>query len=142
MLKRRRELSMSMARKLLREVLVPMWCRKILKIPTRRNSSKNSNKRPLHLLRRRTRKKKIASLVASPGIMLQIVRRASGSKKICKYVEVDRGTSGYGNLLPTVLLVCHSPDWWLTHELILMCVLIFLCFLLIRSGDFLLTDGE
>jgi hypothetical protein len=23
------------------------------------------------------------------------------------------GTSGYGNLLPTVLLVCHSPDWWI-----------------------------
>jgi hypothetical protein len=21
------------------------------------------------------------------------------------------GTSGYGNLLPTVLSVCHSPDW-------------------------------
>jgi hypothetical protein len=23
------------------------------------------------------------------------------------------GTSGYGNLLPIVLSVCHSPDWWI-----------------------------
>mgnify|MGYP003703336597 CR=1 FL=1 len=22
------------------------------------------------------------------------------------------GTSGYGKSLPTVLCVCHSPDWW------------------------------
>ena len=27
-------------------------------------------------------------------------------------VEADGGTSGYGNLLPTVLSVFHSPDWW------------------------------
>jgi hypothetical protein len=84
MLKRRRELRMFVARKLLREVLVPMWCRKILKIPTSRNSSKSSNKRPLQLLRRRrrrTRKRKISSLVASLGIMLGTARRASGSPK-------------------------------------------------------------
>jgi hypothetical protein len=67
------------ARKLLREVLVPMWCKKILKSPTRRNSSKNSNKRTLHLLRRRTRKKEIALLVANLGIMLRIAWMLSGS---------------------------------------------------------------
>jgi len=51
--------------------------------------------------------------VASPGIMLRSARRASGSpKKYANMVEADGGTSGYGNLLPTVLLVCHSPDWW------------------------------
>ena len=33
-------------------------------------------------------------------------------KKSANMVEADGGTSGYGNLLPTVLLVCHSPDWW------------------------------
>ena len=27
-------------------------------------------------------------------------------------IEADGGTSGYGNSLPTVLLVCHTPDWW------------------------------
>jgi hypothetical protein len=60
-----------------------MWCRKILTIPTRKNSSKSSNKRPLHLLRRRRRRRKreIASLVASLGIMLGTARRASGSPK-------------------------------------------------------------
>jgi hypothetical protein len=61
-----------------REILVPMWCRKFLKTLTRRNFSKNSNKRTLHLLRRRRRKRKIVSLVVSPGIMLKIARMASG----------------------------------------------------------------
>jgi len=23
---------------------------------------------------------------------------------------------GYGKLLPTVLLVCHSPDWWIDTD--------------------------
>jgi hypothetical protein len=27
--------------------------------------------------------------------------------------EVEEGTSGCGNSLPTVLLVCHSPEWWM-----------------------------
>ena len=27
-------------------------------------------------------------------------------------VEADGGISGYGNLLPTILSVYHSPDWW------------------------------
>jgi hypothetical protein len=26
--------------------------------------------------------------------------------------EIAEGTSGYGNLLPTVLSVCQSPEWW------------------------------
>ena len=70
------------AKKLLREVLVPTWCRKILNTPTRRNSSKNSNKRTLHLLKRRkTRKRGIVSLVASLHIMLRIAQMASGSPR-------------------------------------------------------------
>jgi len=85
MLKRRREQKMFVARKLLREVLVPMWCRKILNTPTRRNSSKNSNKRTVYLLRRRrrrrTRKRGIVSLVASLGIILRIARMASESPR-------------------------------------------------------------
>jgi hypothetical protein len=60
-----------------------MWCRKILNTFTRRNSSKNSNKRTLHLLRRRRtiRKRGIISLVASLGIMLRIAQMASGSSR-------------------------------------------------------------
>jgi hypothetical protein len=34
------------------------------------------------------------------------------NKKIAKIVETDARTTGYGNLLPTVLSVYHSPDWW------------------------------
>jgi hypothetical protein len=26
--------------------------------------------------------------------------------------ETAEGTSGYGNILPTVLSVCQSPKWW------------------------------
>jgi hypothetical protein len=26
--------------------------------------------------------------------------------------ETAEGTLGYGNLLPTVLSVCQSPEWW------------------------------
>jgi hypothetical protein len=26
--------------------------------------------------------------------------------------ETAEGTSGYGNLLPTILSVCQSPEWW------------------------------
>jgi hypothetical protein len=82
MLKRRQEQRMFVARKLLREVLVPM-VQKILNTPRIKNSSKNSNKKTLHLLRRRrrTRKRKIVSLMASLGIMQRISRMASGSPR-------------------------------------------------------------
>ena len=33
-------------------------------------------------------------------------------KKSANMIEADGGTSGYGNLLHTVLSVFHSPDWW------------------------------
>jgi hypothetical protein len=65
-----------------------MWCRKIVKLPIRRNPSKSSDKRTLHLFRRRRRirKREIASLVTSPGIMLGTARKASGAQKaICKH---------------------------------------------------------
>jgi hypothetical protein len=26
--------------------------------------------------------------------------------------EAKGGTSGYGNSLPTILSICHSPEWW------------------------------
>jgi len=34
------------------------------------------------------------------------------NKKTANTVEANAGTMGYDNLLPTVLSVCHSPDWW------------------------------
>ena len=33
-------------------------------------------------------------------------------KKYANMVEVDGETSGYDNILPIVLSVCYSPDWW------------------------------
>jgi hypothetical protein len=47
--------------------------------------------------------------------------------------ETGEGTSGYGNYLPIVLSVCHSPEWWVDTVLIFMCVLIFLYFLIINA---------
>jgi hypothetical protein len=42
-------------------------------------------------------------------------------------VEADGGTSGYGNLLHTILLVFNSPDWWVdTGANIHVCADIFL----------------
>jgi hypothetical protein len=49
-------------------------------------------------------------------------------------VSEGGGTTGYGNFLPTVLLVCSSPAWWIDRVLIFMNVLTFLCFLLTRLG--------
>jgi hypothetical protein len=43
------------------------------------------------------------------------------------------GTSGYGNL-PYVLLMFQSTTWWLDSGAF-MCVLMPLCFLLIRSSE-------
>jgi hypothetical protein len=50
-------------------------------------------------------------------------------------VEADGGTLGYDNLLPIVLLVYCSPDWWVDKGPIFICVLIFLYFLLIKSEE-------
>jgi hypothetical protein len=41
-------------------------------------------------------------------------------------VSEGGGTSGYGNLLPTVLLLCSSPEWWIDTVLIFMYVLTFI----------------
>jgi len=44
------------------------------------------------------------------------------AKNSASTVETDAGTSGYGNLLPTILSVYHSPDWWIdTGENIHVC---------------------
>jgi hypothetical protein len=61
-------------------------------------------------------------------------KKPAQEKKTANMVisETGEGTLGYGNHLPTVLLVCHSPGG-LILVLIFMCVLIFLCFLLISA---------
>jgi hypothetical protein len=37
----------------------------------------------------------------------------TNQKKSVNMVEAEGGTSGYGNLLHTVLSVFNSPDWWI-----------------------------
>ena len=49
--------------------------------------------------------------------------------------EAEGGTSGYGNYLPTVLSVCHSPEWWMdTGANVYICADIFL-FSSYQAGD-------
>jgi hypothetical protein len=36
--------------------------------------------------------------------------------------EAEGGISGYGNSLPTVLSVCHSPEWWIDTSANIKCV--------------------
>jgi hypothetical protein len=55
-------------------------------------------------------------------------------QKSANTVETEAATSGYGKFLPSVFSVCHSPDWWVGQVQIFMCVMIFSCFLFIRSG--------
>jgi hypothetical protein len=56
------------------------------------------------------------------------------NKKTVNTVEIDAGTVGYSNLLPTVFQFAIHLIGTLIQVQIYMCVLMFLCFLLIRSG--------
>ena len=63
-------------------------------------------------------------------------RKYKQEKKSANVVisETGGGTSGYGNSLPFVLLVClHLSGGW-TVVLISMCVLMFLCFISYQAG--------
>jgi hypothetical protein len=41
-------------------------------------------------------------------------KKPAQEKKIINMIvsKTAEGTSGYGNLLPNILLVCQSPEWW------------------------------
>jgi hypothetical protein len=52
-------------------------------------------------------------------------------------------TLGYAKLLPTILLVCHSPKWWDdTSANIILCVDISFIFFLLVQRDWSLADEE
>jgi hypothetical protein len=63
-------------------------------------------------------------------------KKSSQEKKTINIIisETGEGTSGYGHYLPTILLVCHSSEWWLRQVLIFMCVLIFIFVLISEKG--------
>jgi hypothetical protein len=117
MLKRRRG-QKTLTKKELLGLLVPMWYRRtiLINLTRRRRTSRRTpqrlNKQPI--LRRRTRE--IALSVVILIISPVNVRTASG-RVIKKSTNMIIGeiteTSRYGNILPTVLSVCHSPEWWI-----------------------------
>lgn len=116
MLSRKREQNLLMARKL-RGVLAPMRSkRKIITPPTTIRKSKNSKKRQQTHLRRRTiRKRRHAIFVASLVIRLVSTRNTNWSrtKRFANMVisKTERGATGFGNSLPTILSICYSPHW-------------------------------
>jgi hypothetical protein len=59
-------------------------------------------------------------------------------------VEADGGTSGYGNLLHTVLSVFNSPDWWVnTRANIHVCadISLFFSYQVGRASSLLMGNG-
>jgi hypothetical protein len=59
-------------------------------------------------------------------------------------IEPDGGTSGYSNLLPTILLVCHSSDWWVdTGANVHMCadISLFSSYQVGRTSSLLMENG-
>ena len=59
-------------------------------------------------------------------------------------IEADGGTSGYGNLLHTVLSVFHSPDWWVdTGANIHVCadISLFSSYQVRRTSSLLMGNG-
>ena len=66
------------------------------------------------------------------------------NKKTANTVEANAGTMGYDNLLPTVLSVCHSPDWWVdTGANIHVCadVSLFSSYQVGRTSSLLMENG-
>jgi hypothetical protein len=136
------------ARKLVREVLVHMWCRKILPNSTRRNFSKNSNKSlPLLFKKKNNNKKKENYFTCGkPGHYARECEEAKWkpNKKTANTFETDARTTGYDNLLPTILSYCHSPDWWVdTGTNIHVCadVFLFSSYQVRRTSSLLMGNG-
>jgi len=49
----------------------------------------------------------------SPDHFASQCPNCKGRKSANMVISEAGGTSGYGNLLPTVLSVCYSPEWWI-----------------------------
>jgi hypothetical protein len=73
-------------------------------------------------------------------------RKWNGSKKSANMViDETAGTSRYGNILPTVLLVYHSPEWWIdTGANIHVCadISLFLSYQTGGAGSLLMGNGS
>jgi hypothetical protein len=60
-------------------------------------------------------------------------------------IDKTVGTSRYVNILPTVLLVCHSPEWWIdTSANIHVCadISLFSSYLVRGTGSLLMGNGS
>jgi hypothetical protein len=96
-------------------LLVSMWYRRTILInltTTRRRTSRRTPQRLSRqpILRRRTREIVLSAVI----LVISQNRKWKGNKKLANMVIGETvGTLRYGNILPTVLSVCYSPEWWI-----------------------------
>lgn len=87
---------------------MPMWCKKFLKLHKKKFQARAQTKRTPFLLIKKNNKKKDScfTCVKSEHYCRECLdAKWKLDKKYANMVEIDRGTSGYGNLL--IHLACH-----------------------------------
>ena len=110
-----------------------MWYRKILNTPTRKKFQqelKQKNTTPFKK-KKKNKEKENCFTCGKPRKYAKdcLDGKQKPKKKSANLIEIDGGTLWYGNLLHTILLVFHSPDWWVdTGANIHVCADIFLFF--------------
>jgi hypothetical protein len=72
----------------------------------------NSQKAKKTTTFKKNKKKWNCFVCGDPGHLTSECKDKWTKDKKTANMVIGEGTSGYGNLLPTVLSVCHSPDWW------------------------------
>jgi hypothetical protein len=105
---------------------VPIWYKRrtpIRHIIIKERTSNRMPRSPRRQPRLKGRTKELVALFAGVLITGQALvqtanlskrKKPAQEKKTTNIVvsETAEGTSRYGNLLPTVLAVCQSPEWW------------------------------
>jgi hypothetical protein len=98
-----------------------------------KNNSHKSKKKTTKQTTTFKKKKRKCYVCESPNHFVGKCPLRKGVKSTNMVISKVGGTSGYGNLLPTVLSVFYLPEWWVdTGANIHVCV-IFSYFLLTRS---------
>jgi len=104
-------------------LLVPIWYRRNIQMHLVIRRRRTTSKRTTHKPKQTTTFKKKKNKNGGCFVCGSNEHWASScpdhkfkqEKKSANMVisKAEGGTSGYGNFLPTVLSVCHSPEWWM-----------------------------
>src|SRR6266540_7120591 len=103
----------------MREILAPIWCRRRIfqfqKKAKNKAENKNNAKQTTNFKKKNNNKKGGCFVCGNSSHWAKdCPDRKDKHKKSANDVvaSTDGGTFGYGNL-PSVLSVCHLPDWWI-----------------------------